>query len=113
MIESNKPFAIMEIYSGLPSHIEGVEHSYEILTICNEKVRYSKLTDAEFKDLRSKRSSIKMVSSTPDGRVLEFNNFKQSVDKLKRKKKFLLNTTSCNKINNALNIEIDELAELD
>jgi len=113
MIESKKPFAIMEIYSGLPSQLDGVEYDYELLTLCDGKIKYCKLTDSELLDLKRNSKNLRVAKNTANGRVLEFNNFGNIVKTLKKILKKELNTSSAVKINNALNIQIDELEELD
>lgn len=79
LLESKTPFAVMQYFVSLKARKDETSKVYELMYLDLEEqiVRYKKLNEDSITFLKNNLDLIKIVIDNKDGKIYEFNNFKQ------------------------------------
>jgi hypothetical protein len=86
LVEKNQPFAVMQYFQSLKSLKQEVNKEYELIFInSNNKVDYIILENEEIIYLKDNLETIKLIIKNKDGKIFEFNDFKNHKESLELK----------------------------
>jgi hypothetical protein len=78
LLESNTPFAVIQYFESFKGSKKETHKKYEVLYINQRKeVAFKILNQEEISFVKVNKEKIKLILDTKDGRVYEFNKFKE------------------------------------
>jgi len=78
LFENNTPFSVMQYFEKIKSSKNETHKKYELIYINEKKeLSFKILSEQEKSFLKSNTDKIKMIINDNDGRIYEFNNFKE------------------------------------
>lgn len=78
LLKERTPFAVMQYFESLKSLKSQTNKAYELIYVNDKKkLAYKLLTEREIYFVKSNPKVMKIVLDNKDGRVYEYNNFKQ------------------------------------
>ena len=78
LFENNTPFSIMQYFEKIKGSKNETHKNYELIYINQKKeLAFKILNEQEKSFLKSNTDKIKLIINDKDGRIYEFNNFKE------------------------------------
>jgi hypothetical protein len=86
LVHENTPFAVMQYFESLKTTKQELNKQYELIYINNDnEITYKILKIDEINYLKNNLETIKLIIKNKDGKIFEFNNFKNYKESLKIK----------------------------
>jgi hypothetical protein len=86
LVQENTPFAVMQYFESLKTTKQELNKQYELIYINSEnEIAYKILKTEEINYLKNNLKTIKLIIKNKDGKIFEFNNFKNYKESLKIK----------------------------
>jgi len=86
LVRENTPFAVMQYFESLKTTKQELNKQYELIYINSEnEIAYKILKTEEINYLKNNLKTIKLIIKNKDGKIFEFNNFKNYKESLKIK----------------------------
>ena len=77
-LENNTPFSVMQYFESFKGNKKETHKKYELLYINSRKeLAFKILTQTEISFVKQNTDKIKLIIDNKDGRIYEFNNFKE------------------------------------